>query len=156
MKDYSIQFKEDVVKKRLSGRPIKEIRKDTGLSNSTIYNWIKLFKKGALTDKVKYPGNFSSVTKYNLLTESYLTPKENMGKWLREKGVHPDHLEKWDLEIKDIMTKPNKEREEIRRLKEENKNYQKELRKKDKALAEAAALLVLKKKYQYLWEEEEK
>jgi hypothetical protein len=36
------------------------------------------------------------------------------------------------------------------------KYNQRELKKKDKALAEAAALLVLKKKYQHLWEDEEK
>jgi hypothetical protein len=33
---------------------------------------------------------------------------------------------------------------------------ERELRRKDKALAEAAALLVLQKKFQALWEEEEK
>ena len=130
MKDYSVKFKEDVVKKRLSGRPIKEIMKDTGISNSTIYKWIKLFNNGTLADEEKYPGNFSPITKYNLLTESYLTPDENKGKWLREKGVLPDHLKKWDLEIKDIMLKPDKLKEENRHLKEELKETQKELRKK--------------------------
>lgn len=156
MKDYSIKFKEDVVKKRLSGRSIKEITNDTGVSNYSIYRWIKLFKQGTLADNENYPGNFSTIAKYNLITESYQIPDEGKGKWLREKGVLPDHLKKWDLEIKDIMIKPNKEKDEIRSLKEELKKTQKELRKKDKALAEAAALLVLKKKYQYLWEGEEK
>jgi len=156
MKDYSIQFKENVVKKRLSGRPIKEIMKDSGVSNSTIYKWIKELNQGTLAERANYPGTFSPITKYNLLQESFQTPEEKKGKWLREKGVHPDHLKKWDLEIKDIMTKPSKDKEEIRFLKEELKKAQRELRKKDKALAEAAALLVLKKKYQYLWEEEEK
>jgi hypothetical protein len=42
-----------------------------------------------------------------------------------------------------------------RELKAENKQLARELKRKDKALAEAAALLVLQKKYQALWEEKD-
>ena len=53
------------------------------------------------------------------------------------------------------MKKPDSLKAENKQLKEYMKKLHKELLKKDKALAEAAALLVLKKKYQHLWEDEE-
>ena len=42
-----------------------------------------------------------------------------------------------------------------RELKETNKQLERELKRKEKALAEAAALLVLQKKYQALWEDKD-
>ena len=44
----------------------------------------------------------------------------------------------------------------LRQAKQKNEQLERELRRKDKALAEAAALLVLQKKFQSLWEVEEK
>ena len=41
--------------------------------------------------------------------------------------------------------------EEVRTLKKENKSLKKDLNRKEKALAETAALLVLKKKAQEIW-----
>lgn len=157
MSKYSYKFKEEVVRKKLSGRPVLEISKETGVSDVTIYHWAKMFKAGTLKDdNLDYPGNISAQQKYRLLIESYSIPKDEHGKWLRENGVHPEHLKKWNLEVENIMTKPNSEKKEIKKLKAELKTAEREIKKKDKALAEAAALLVLKKKYQYLWEEEEK
>ena len=157
MTKYSAKFKEEVVRKKLSGRTVLEISRETGVSTIAIYEWLKKYQGGNLnTGYKKYAGNYSTDEKYNLLLESKSIPDENKGEWLRKKGVHSDHLSKWNDEIKTKMAEPNKEKKEIQRLKEELKKAQREIKKKDKALAEAAALLVLKKKYQYLWEEEEK
>ena len=46
-------------------------------------------------------------------------------------------------------------REQLRQLKDTNKALTRELNRKEKALAEAAALLVLQKKYRALWEEKD-
>ena len=88
--------------------------------------------------------------KYQTLTD------EDQGEWLRKNGIHSDHIEKWKEEIFDAMNQNNKDKQEIKKLKEENKQLQRELNKKDKALAEVTALLALKKKLSHLWEDEEK
>lgn len=44
----------------------------------------------------------------------------------------------------------------MRTLKDENTRLKRELVRKDKALAEAAALLILQKKFRALWEDEDK
>jgi hypothetical protein len=51
--------------------------------------------------------------------------------------------------------KTQKDKSEIRALKAENKRLQQELNRKDKALAETTALLVLKKKAQALFGSDE-
>lgn len=155
MTKYSKEFKEEVVRKRLSGTPVLELTKQTGVSDVTIYKWLKDNESTLGLINIRYPGNFSMKEKYKLLIESHSIADDIKGEWLRKNGVHNGHLVKWDEEIKQIMTTNNNEKQENKRLKEEIKKLQKELKKKDKALAEAAALLVLKKKYQHLWEDEE-
>lgn len=156
MNKYSQQFKEEVVRKKLSGRSVSEISQETGVAHVTIYEWAKKLQSGTLCTKESFPGNFSINEKYQLLMDYYTIPKSKTGHWLREKGVHTEHLTKWKNEIGVLMTKPNREKDEIKKLRNDLNVAQREIKKKDKALAEAAALLVLKKKYQYLWEEEEK
>ncbi len=51
----------------------------------------------------------------------------------------------------DMSIKPDNKAVENRRLKSENKALKKELHRKEKALAEAAALLILQKKTNHLW-----
>ena len=48
-----------------------------------------------------------------------------------------------------------KKADEIRKLRKKNKELERELRRKDKALAEMSALVVLKKKVVALWGDEE-
>ena len=50
---------------------------------------------------------------------------------------------------------PRKKDDEIRELKKKNKELERELHRKDKALAEMSALVVLKKKVGTLWGDEE-
>jgi transposase-like protein len=153
---YSYEFKENIVKKALSGRNVKDIAVETGVTAWSIYQWIKQLNNGSLKSGGYSPRGLSLHKKQQLLLEAQSITEENQGEWLRKNGVHTDHLNKWQEEIFDAMDKNNKDKIENRKLKEENKLLQKELNKKDKALAEVTALLALKKKLSYLWEDEEK
>ena len=79
--------------------------------------------------------------------------EEQRGQYLREKGLHAVHLERWKQSIIEGLKTPkrNKQDPQTKKIKE----LEKELRRKDKALAETAALLVLKKKAQAIWGEPE-
>ena len=79
--------------------------------------------------------------------------EEEKGTFLREKGVHEAQLARWKAELIEAMKlkplvggKNDPQRKRIAAL-------EKELRRKEAALAEAAALLVLKKKADALWGE---
>lgn len=145
---YSEEFKEQMVKKILTGKRICDLSKETEIPLGTLHSW-----KNKINGKIYSPNNNSLQKKYTLLLESKKLNKNDLGEWLRKNGVHSDHLIKWESEISEAMTN-NKYKEENKKLKNKLKVSEREILKKDKALAEAAALLVLKKKYQHLWEDE--
>lgn len=68
------------------------------------------------------------------------------------KGSSPHHLQHW-REL--FETGQPQVGAELRALKVSHQELQRELKRKEKALAEAAALLVLQKKYQALCEEKD-
>jgi transposase len=94
--------------------------------------------------------------KLRLLMESRGIEKEKLGLWLRENGLHSEHLTQYEQELRDMAEdRGNKEKLENKKLRDEIKRLQKDLRKKEKALAEMAALYTLKKKADELWGEHE-
>ena len=88
--------------------------------------------------------------------ESKKIPKQELGEFLRKRGLHSQHLILWDQEFVE-MARDNgkKEKKKVRDLQKEVKDLKKEVRRKDKALAETAALLVLKKKLNVLMGDQE-
>ena len=69
--------------------------------------------------------------------------------WCREHGVYPQELEQWRLAATQALADPGESRASPAETKADRrriKELERELRRKDKALAEAAALLVLRKK----------
>ena len=153
---YSYEFKENVVKKAISNGNIREVSTETGVTPWSIYQWIKQFKSGNMRSGGSGPNGYSLNKKQMLLLESQSISEEDQGEWLRKNGLHSDHLNKWKDEIFDIMNKKNEDKIQLRKAKEKIKELEKEINRKDKALSEVTALLVLKKKLISLWGDEEK
>lgn len=156
---YSLAFKESQVKKVLppSNGSIKGVAVEAGISEQTLRNWINKAKEGTLQKGNTVGGaGRSPREKLNLVIESRTIPEENMGHWLREKGLHTEHVTQYEQELRDMVENNNhKEKQKIKTLEKQNKDLQKELRKKEKALAEMAALYTLKKKAEAIWGEDE-
>lgn len=153
---YSTKFRENIIQKVLNGQKVKDVAEEAGITGWSIYQWIKQHKNGNIQQERIGPRGFDLKKKQSLLLESKTITKNKMGIWLRKNGVHSEHLIKWEKEIEEIMNKNSKDKIENKRLLKENARLKKELERKDKALAEAAILLTLKKKYQHLWEDEDK
>jgi hypothetical protein len=69
--------------------------------------------------------------------------------WCREHGVYPQELSAWRRSATEALAKPAEARaspQQTRQDRRRIKELERELRRKDKALAETAALLVLSKK----------
>lgn len=156
---YSRRIKESALRKILppENRSVPDVAREMGISDQTIYNWKKQAENGTLyLEDAGSPLATGKIEQYNLLLESKSVSEERLGEWLREKGLHSEHLTLWEQEIKDTLSnKDNKIKLENQKLKKEKKELEKELRRKDKALAEMAALLTLKKKAAALWGEDE-
>jgi hypothetical protein len=69
--------------------------------------------------------------------------------WCREHGVYPQELERWRQAATQALAEPEEVRASPQQTKQDRRRIQeleRELRRKDRALAETAALLVLSKK----------
>ncbi len=156
---HSLAFKESQVKKFLppSSKSIKDISKEAGVSDVTLRNWINKSKEGTLQKGNNVSGNGRPPReKLNLIIESRTIPKDEFGNWLREKGLHSEHITLYEQEIRDMVeNKYHEDKEKMKKLDKRNKYLEKELKRKEKALAEMAALYTLKKKAELLWGETE-
>lgn len=96
----------------------------------------------------KAPKDWSAEEKLKVVLEASAVPDDQLGAFLRLKGLHETHLQQWRLQMLDGLQngcspkKPKRNMSDIKRI----RALEKELKRKDKALAETAALLVLKKK----------
>ena len=105
----------------------------------------------------KTPNDRSAEEKLKVVLEAVSLPDEQLGAFLRKQGIHETHLEQWRMQMLSGLEKrrnartPSRRNADIKRI----RSLEKELRRKDKALAETAALLVLKKKVQEIWGDED-
>jgi transposase-like protein len=117
-------------------------------------------KKKIKTTKGR-PEDRTPEEKLQLVLDSGKLEDYEFGEFLRKNGVHEAQLQQWKTEalgglgnVAHSETKKritSKEAQEIRVLKKQLKNTERELKRKDKALAEAAALVILKKKAEAIW-----
>jgi hypothetical protein len=81
-----------------------------------------------------------------IISETYSLTEEELGLYLRRQGLHSHQLTEWKNNILNSMNKPTpspaKKDDRDKKIKELEKN----LKKKNAALAEVSALLILEKK----------
>lgn len=153
---YSRSLKMSIMKRIMEPKAcsIRSVSRETGVSEAAIYNWKKL----AIAGKLDIDSNdigprfYSAKEKYHLLMSAAKLSDEDLGSFLREHGLHSEHLTLWDQELRNAMTDNlSKKDQQTVQLKKRVRDLEKELARKEKALAETAALLVLKKNSTRLW-----
>ena len=158
---YSEGFKRSVIRKALAddARPLDDIARESKVHPATLGKWIQQFRAGKLEagggDGIQ-PSHRNPGEKLALLLESRSIGPDNIGEWLRRHGIHTEHLRLWEQELATMASNgEGTEKDENARLRKENRELKKELARKEKALAEAAVLLTLKKKHLTLFEQDE-
>ena len=157
---YSEAFIEQAVVKLLSrgGRSAREVALDLNVNYHTAKNWIKrgsLDKGGVSPPKEKRPQDWTAQEQLLALQETHTLSGEALQAWCRERGLFAHHLTSWKTAFC-AETKTVAGTRELRTLKDENEQLKRDLVRKEKALSEAAALLILQKKFRALWEDEAK
>ena len=160
MATYSAAFIEQALQKAYSrgDRTIMSVAAELNMSHHALRYWMK--KKEALSGspapaKEKRPSDWTIAEQLQALQESYALSGEQLQAWCRERGLFPHNLTSWKASFCAGSKEPVPKAGEVKSLKEENVQLKRQLVRKDKALAEAAALLVLQKKFRALWEDEE-
>jgi len=156
-RQYPLQVRETAVKKTLTGHDsTRQIAEQMGVGLSTLQRWLREDKKSGepvMSKDEKRPQDWTREERLNALLEAAKLSEEELGAWCRQKGIHTHHLEKWRKEL--AQEQPSGQNTKSKQLKKEIKGLKKELNRKDKALAETSALLVLKKKADAIWGNDE-
>ena len=155
---YSEDFKEQALAKvfsRGNDQTIQSIADDLNLNFQTLKTWMKKAKLNNPLDrpsKSKRPQDWRPEERLAALQQTYGLVGEELNAWCREHGVFAHHLEQWKADFcrHDCASVNREEACSLQSLKADNQRLERELHRKDKALAEAAALLVLQKKFQAL------
>jgi transposase len=103
----------------------------------------------------KRPQDWSVDEKLRFVAEAGTTPESELGALLRHRGVHEAQLAEWRANISEALGKPRRASSKATADAKRIAALEKELHRKEKALAEAAALLMLKKKVAELFGDED-
>lgn len=166
---FSQSFKIQAVKKALNRSDtvnIPDVALSLGIARSTLQRWIAEAREQKLDNKTvgdnimgkeKKPQDWSTEERFNMLLRCEGLEAEELNELCREQGVYPHHIKQWKQDFVMGNSHNNKTAKafKIKPLQQEIKALKKELNRKEKALAETAALLVLQKKVNAIWGNDE-
>jgi transposase-like protein len=141
------------------------LSRETGIPQTTLSGWLRdVVTSPPMADQKKdpevedeeprarRPEDWSPEEKLQLVVETNGLDREALSELLRRRGIHRPQLEEWRQAAREALRSSNKGASvaAARRIRE----LEREVQRKDKALAETAALLVLRKKAEALWGDE--
>lgn len=157
---YTHERRDAVLKKMLppNNQSIAELAKQEGISEATLYNWRSQARKEGrlMPDSDKTPQGWSSKDKFAAVLESAVMSEAEAAEYCRQRGLYPEQLASWRSACEQAndwsRTQEKQLKEASKTDRKALKQLEKELARKEKALAEAAALLVLRKKLNAMFE----
>lgn len=160
---YSKERKEAVLKKLQSDptQSISDLASQENMSEGTLYNWRKELKQSGQLFGIgsNTSSHWTSDDKFAAVLETASKNQAELSAWCRERGVYPEQLEQWRIACQKANSDADKRQAAGTKMDKESKtkisSLEKELHRKDQALAETAALLTLKKKANAIWGEGE-
>ena len=161
--NYSPELKDSLLRRMLppNNESITKISREEGISEQTLRNW----RDKARTDGIAAPGtdakpeDWSTLDKFLIVVETSGMNETDLGEYARKKGLYVEQIKAWrDACVNangGIAKEAARLNRELKESEKERKRLEKELNRKEKALAETAALLVLRKKADAIWGESE-
>ena len=157
---YSSEFKSSIIARLLPPQNVSvpDMVKETGIPRDTLYTWKRQYRhvQGAVDSNAnQQTGSLTNEEKLSVVIETASLSEVELGEYCRRKGFYPEQITGWKKAFVQgtAVVSSKAEREQRKEFIETIKQLERELNRKDKALAETAALLVLQKKFQALWEE---
>jgi transposase len=152
--------KQAVLSKMLSPNPltVSALAKQEGISEATLYNWRKQLRQEGrpVPEHDRTSENWSAETKFAVVVETAALTETELAEYCRSKGLYPEQIKAWrDAAIASQGSSQQAaadKQQQGREYRKQIKRLEREIQRKDKALAEAAALLILQKKMRALWE----
>jgi transposase len=161
---YSEKFRARMVEKMAGPNPMTgvQLAAETGVPQPTLSRWLreattlrrKMAKRQEDEDQKIEAADAPSRTpeeKFSLVLEAAHLTEAELGEWLRRKGILAAQLEEWRATAVAAFKSKDEQRSDKAADKKHIRQLERELARKEKALAEAAAIIVLQKKVQAIW-----
>lgn len=159
MAQYSPERKAALLKKLLPpfNMSVAALARQEGIAEQTLYNW----RNQAKAHGVPVPGNkpiadeWSSEAKFAVVIETATLSESELSEYCRRQGLYAEQIQAWRQACIDGQRSARErqlaEKAQTKTDQKRIRELEKELRRKEKALAETAALLVLRKKLDAYW-----
>ena len=155
-KVYPKKLKESIFKRLTppNAEKVPALAKETNIPKGTLYRWrTKVLENNPTSNKKS--SKWSSSDKFQAVLETASLSELETAKYCREKGIHVEELKIWIKQCQNAneikYEDPKELKDNLKKEQKKAKELKKELREKEKALAETAALLVLRKKARAIW-----
>ncbi len=125
---------------------------ESGVPQPTLSKWLR--EAGTVVGMAPTSKRWTAAEKLRVVLKASQLTDAQLGELLRAEGLHEATLNGWRRDVETALAEGSRKRQrslEARRIKE----LEQEILRKDKALAEVAAILVLKKKASAIWGDED-
>ena len=153
MARYGKAFKARAVARLLppESSSVDVVSQEIGVSRDTLERW-----RSAALAEPESERTWTAAARLEAVITTAAMDEASKNAWCREQGVYPSELERWRESAAAALSYPGEARaspQATRKDKRRIKELERELRRKDKALAETTALLVLSKKLEAVFGE---
>ena len=162
MPRYSEERKQTILSKLLPplSLSVAEVSRSEGIGLQTLYNWRAQAREQGhpMPSNHKTPDDWSSETKLATIIETATLSESELSEYCRSKGLYVEQIKAWRDALQGFSSSKQQSLKDKRQQQSDRKQIKqltRELARKEKALAETAALLVLRKKLEAFWEEHE-
>ncbi len=148
--NYSQEFKDAIVTKVVNrgSSTITEVCAREGVKLATVFRWLK---RDTVCDMKTKSKRWSALEKLQAVSETMSASEADTGVFLRKEGLHSQQLDDWRTQALASL-EPMTKRAAAKDSRDDRiKDLEREILRKDKALAEASALLILQKKADLIW-----
>ena len=149
---YSHERREQALQRvalRSDDQTIESIAALVDVNVGTLKSWMKASKKQSVNTGLNKPASaYTPAQQLDALLETAKLSDAQISVWCREKGLFPHDLSAWR---QSLTTPRSEESAQFREVRRERDKFRLDLERKNKALAETAALLVLQKKFQEMF-----
>lgn len=171
MARYSEAFKSKIVQRMMGpeARTATSLSRELGIAQPTLSLWLRAWrstlapmsKKRAVVfpaaSKPRRVDDWSAEERLRVVAEAAKLSEEELGSFLRREGLHEATVREWRTAALEGLSSERAIRSQQKRGAEQKRvrDLERELQRKERALAEAAALLVLQKKVRAIWGDED-
>ena len=157
---FSEELKARMVAKLVApgGPTARALAEETGIGQTTLSAWVRQARRNPVDSepapKARRPQEWSAEERLLLVVEGSSLEDSELGGFLRAQGIPMVTYRQWRQMALDGLgasLQARRNSPERRRV----QDLERELQRKEKALVEAAALLLLKKKAQQIWGDED-